>query len=301
MIFLPVLASLGASLGWAAGIVLAQNPALRLGAFEFTRIQLLACAALLAALCSALGYWPSVHWTYWPSFAASIVIGIILGNLAMIACLRRAGPRFTELLLSLKAPLVGIMAFFCFGETPSSMDLIGALTVLLGIIIAVLFEPAPSEESSAGASNVSSGSLVTALFLGFAATACQGFGFLVMKPAMLAGTEPLAASAIRLTGAAFLISLVALWPAAPLQGKTSLTPLLLGQTILPGVIGYGMSSTLLLYAFANFNAAVAAVLGSLSPLLVLPILYFKDGSIPSLPAISGACLAVLGITLIAFG
>ena len=41
------------------------------------------------------------------------------------------------------------------------------------------------------------------IFLGITATAFQGFGFLVMEPAMLAGTEPLAASAIRLLSAAF--------------------------------------------------------------------------------------------------
>ena len=104
MIILPILAALGASFGWAAGIVLAQQPAQQLGSFEFTRIQLIACSAILAAICSGLGYWQSVDWSHWPAFAASICIGIILGNLAMIECLRRGGPRRTELLLSLKAP-----------------------------------------------------------------------------------------------------------------------------------------------------------------------------------------------------
>ncbi len=39
MILLPILAALGASAGWASGVVLAHGPARQLGAFEFTRIS----------------------------------------------------------------------------------------------------------------------------------------------------------------------------------------------------------------------------------------------------------------------
>lgn len=293
MLFLPVLAAMGASLGWATGIVLAQRPAQLLGAFEFTRIQLIACSAILAALCSGLGYWPSVTWQFWPSFVASISIGIVLGNLAMIACLRRGGPRRTELLLSLKAPLVAAMAYLWLGETPSGMDLLGAAIALTGVCLAVFFGDNKHSDS-----DVMTGSMAGVVLLGIAATGFQGFGFLIMKPAMLAGTEPLAASAIRLLGAAFLISIIALWPAKMFRGKSELSPWLLGRTILPGFIGYGVSSSLLLYAFANFDAGIAAVLGSLSPVLVLPILWFKEGLMPRGKAILGALLAVVGTAVI---
>ncbi len=295
MLILPALASLGASLGWATGIVLAQTPARKLGAFEFTRIQLIACAALLSLICSLFGYWPSIQWGHWPAYLTSITLGIAVGNLTMIECLRRAGPRLTELLLALKAPLVALMAFVWLQETPAVAEAIGGAITLAGIALAIFFDRPKDSPSEAR-----SGSLAAILLLGFTATACQGLGFLIMKPAMQAGTEPLAASAIRLLGAAFLISLVALWPAKALQGKCAVTPQLLGRTVLPGVIGYGLSSSLLLYAFANFDAGVAAVLGSLSPVLVLPILYLKEGSIPRPPALLGAILAVSGTAVIAF-
>ena len=47
MLILPIFAAVIASFGWATGIVLAQSPAQKLGAFEFTRIQLIACSAIL--------------------------------------------------------------------------------------------------------------------------------------------------------------------------------------------------------------------------------------------------------------
>lgn len=289
---LPVLAAVGASTGWATGIVLAQKPARLLGAFEFTRIQLIACSAIMSLACAALGYWPTVDWSHWPAFAVSVVVGIVLGNLAMAECLRRGGPRRTEMLLSLKAPIVALAAFAWLGEVPSGADLIGASIALFGVAIAV------SHGDNGSDADAMIGGLGPVILLGIAAAGCQGIGFLVFKPAMLAGTEPLAATAIRLTGAAFLISIVGLWPAGAFRPGTALTPALLGRTILPGFIGYGVSSSLLLYAFAHHDAGVAAVLGSLSPVLVLPVLWLKDRQVPRLPAVLGALMAVTGTAIV---
>jgi drug/metabolite transporter (DMT)-like permease len=72
----------------------------------------------------------------------------------------------------------------------------------------------------------------------------------------------------------------------------------LGRTILPGFIGYGVSSTLLLYAFATIDAGIAAVLGSLSPVLVLPLLWLKEGVFPSWQANVGAAVSVAGTAMI---
>lgn len=295
MLILPILAALTASFGWAAGIVLAERPAKHLGSFEFTRIQLIACSAIMLIMCTGLGYWPTVKWEYWPSFVASICFGLVLGNLAMIECLRRGGPRRTELLMSLKAPCVAVMAFLWLNEAPSKEDILGAVITLAGVALAVFF--GGNERS---ASDVKTGSIMTVVLLGLTATACQGFGFLVMKPAMLAGTEPVAASAIRLLGAAFLISIIALWPSKLFKHHGDMTPNLLGRTILPGFIGYGLSSSLLLYAFANYDAGIAAVLGSLSPVLVLPILWFKEGLLPRPLTILGPAMAVIGTAVIVF-
>jgi len=290
---LSIIAALGASLGWATGIVLAQRPAKLLGAFEFTRIQLIACSAILVIICSTLEYWSTLEWNWWPFFVVSSCFGIILGNLAMIECLRRGGPRRTELLLSLKAPLIAVMAFLWLQEIPSGMDMFGAAITLSGICLAIFYSSNAKSES-----DVVTGSLVIVVLLGVIATGFQGLGFLVMKPALLAGAEPLAVSAVRLLLAAFIISTVALWPAKTFQSKIELSPSLLGQTILPGCIGYGVSSSLLLYAFANFDAGIAAVLGSLSPILVLPILWFKESVVPCPQAIFGAILAVIGTAII---
>lgn len=289
MIFLSAAAAIGASLGWATGIVLAQAPARAVGAFEFTRIQLIACGAVMGMICFVLGSWRGIDAAHWPAFSASIIVGIVLGNLAMIECLRQGGPRRTEILLSLKAPAVALMAYFWFGETLAVTDALGGVVILTGLFLAIRYG-----EDGDGMSETMPGAMTRIVVLGLAATTFQGFGFLAVKPAMLDGADPIAVSAIRLLGAAFLISLLALWPARAFRSRTEMTPKLLGRVILPGFIGYGISSTLLLYAFATMDSAVAAVLGSLSPVLVLPILWIRDRRRINPPAVMGALLCVVG-------
>jgi drug/metabolite transporter (DMT)-like permease len=93
MPILALAAALGASLCWAVGSLIAHRPATQLGAFEFTRTQLISSSALLVIIVTALNGWQRVAWAYCPSFVAASLVGVIFTNLAMIACLRRGGPR----------------------------------------------------------------------------------------------------------------------------------------------------------------------------------------------------------------
>lgn len=294
MFLLAALGATTASLGWAVGIVLAQRPAGLLGAFEFVRIQLVACAALMGFLCTLLGYWPTVSWVHWPAFIASSSIGIVLGNLAMVACLRLGDPRRTELLLALMPVVVACMAFAWFDEHLTVNDFIGSTITLAGVFIAIAYNT-PSEPKGAVESRSTTTKIV---LLGLAAASCQGFGFLAIKPALVAGTEPMAATALRLLTAAMLVTLIGLWPSKKLKAQAALTPALLGWTILPGFIGYGVCSSLLLFALTHLEAGVATVLGSLSPVLVLPIVWIKDKQRPSNSAVFGAIIALVGTSII---
>jgi len=280
-----------ASCGWAAGMMIAHAPARQLGAFEFTRIQLLTSGFTMGMLAAIFGYWQSVSWNEWPAFLLSILVGVILGNLAMVECLRRGTPRETELIISLKAPIVALLAYLYLGETLTLSDMIGGSVVLAGIALAVT--SGKNREQSAPKGHT--GAVI--LFGGLAALS-QGIGFLALKPAMLAGSEPVALSAIRLLGAAFVVSLIALWPFPNTREKATLTPALLLRTTTPGLIGYCISTTLLLYAFAHIEAGIAAVLGSLSPVLILPMAWIVEGRRPSLQASLGAFLSVFGCAII---
>lgn len=292
MLFLPVLAAISASAGWALGSVLAERPAHALGAFEFTRIQFNACAAILIILCTGFSLWSSASVKDWPAYATSIVTAVI-GHLALTACLRRGGARRIEVVLSLRAPIVAVMAYAWLGETLDGLDAGGGAICLMGVVVAIL-----SKNAKQAVNNEEHPKVGLFIALGLLATASNGVGYLVMKPALEGGTNPLVVSAIRLLGAAFILSVLGLWPLKAFHSQTPLTPALLFQTILPGIIGYVVASSLLFYAFSTLDAGIAAVLGSLAPILILPIQVLRDRKTPSAGAASGAMLAVIGAMII---
>jgi drug/metabolite transporter (DMT)-like permease len=292
MSIIALAAAVGASASWAAGAIIAHTPARRLGAFEFTRTQLISASAVLIGLVSLRGLWSSVAWQHWPGFATSSVIGVLLGNLAMIACLRRGGPRRTQLLTAMAAPIAGVLGFFVLGETLSLSKLTGAAIMLTGIGLAILF----GQEVDADPEQ-RHGSLLAVMAFGLAAATCQAVGLIALKPALLAGTDPLAASALRTFGGAAAITLLTLWPARMFEAANARTAKLVAWAILPGLLGYVVAVSLMLYALRSHEAGIVAICGSLSPVLMLPMIWLTTRRCPPWRAWIGAGLVILGLVV----
>lgn len=296
MAILALSAALGASFTWAAAGLVSHVPAMRLGSFEFTRVQLVSSSAILIALATAAGGWATVNWGHWPGYAGSVLFGVLLSNLAMAACLRRGGPRRTQLLMAMNAPISAVFGYWLLGETLTTSALSGAGLALAGLCLAILYGRTDGKEMEPV-----EGTLAGVIFLGLLAAASHAAGLIALKPVLLSGTDPLAVSALRTGGGAFAISLIALWPARSFEPLQKPDARLVAWTILPGVMGYVVAVSLLLYALANFNTGVAAVLGSLSPVLILPMIWFTTGAIPRPQAWAGALLVVAGVGMIVSG
>jgi drug/metabolite transporter (DMT)-like permease len=291
---LTLAAALAAAMTWAAASLLAHAPAGKLGALAFTRIQLAAASLVLLTIATARGAWTTVAWSYWPELAVSGLVGVLLCNLALIACLRRGGPRRCLLLLAMNAPIAAMLGYVYGGETASLQSVAGGALTLSGVILAVLYG-----RKRDPASDALRGSAAIVLLLGLAAAACHAIGLVAIKPAMLAGTDPVAASALRIAGSAAILALTALWPA-----KASATPLsakLVLQTIAPGLLGYVVATTLLLYALRSYNAGIVVALGSTAPVMILPVIWATTGERPRAAAWIAAILTVLGSALISTG
>jgi len=296
---MPILAfaaALGASLCWAVSSLIAHRPATQLGAFEFTRTQLISSSALLVVVVTALNGWQSVAWAYWPSFVIASLVGVIVTNLAMIACLRRGGPRRMQLLVSMSAPIAALLGYSFLGDSMSPRKLLGVALAFSGLFLAILFG-----RRGQGSFERVQGSLAIVIALGLLAAMCHAVGLVTLKPALLAGTDPLAATALRTGGAALIISVVALWPAQAFDPLTKRTPGVVLRTILPGFIGYIAAVSLQLYALRSYDAGTAAILGSMAPVVMLPMIWMTSGEPSPLSAWLGAILAVLGIGIIFAG
>jgi len=296
MPIIALTAALGASTCWAVGSLIAHRPATQLGAFEFTRTQLISSFALLIVIVTAFDGWQSVTWAHWPSFVAASLIGVVFTNLAMIACLRRGGPRRMQLLVSMSAPFATLLGFLFLGESMSPRKLIGVGLAFGGLLLAILFGRRGQHRIEAV-----QGSLAVVIALGLFAAICHAVGLIALKPALLAGTDPLAATALRTGGGALVISVVALWPAEAFVTPTKRTPGVVLRAILPGFVGYVAAVSLQLYALRSYDAGIAAVLSSMAPVVMLPMIWIMSGDPPPLPAWLGAILAVLGAGIIFAG
>jgi len=292
MSVLASLAALAASFSWAAGAILAYTPAARLGAFEFTRTQLVSSSVLLLFIVTMAGSWPSVSWNHWPNFAVSSLIGVVLGNLAMVACLRRGGPRRTQLLMSLSVPIAMVLGGLVLGETIPPTKTVGAALVLSGVGLAIMYG------RGAVVLEPMHGPVKWVIILGLVAALCQAIGLIAMKPALLAGTDPLAASALRTSGGALIVIIVGLWPAAAFQPTTKPTGRIVLAAMLPGFLGCVVAVSLLLYAVRTHEAGIAVALGSIAPVVMLPMIWLTTKHFPAPQAWLGACVVILGTGLI---
>jgi drug/metabolite transporter (DMT)-like permease len=289
-------AALSASLCWALGSLMAHRPATQLGAFEFTRTQLISSFALLAVIVTAFNGWQSVSWAHWPSFVVASLIGVVFTNLAMIACLRRGGPRRMQLLVSMSAPFAALLGFLFLGESLSPRKLIGVGLAFSGLLLAISFGRGTQHRIEAV-----QGSLAVVIALGLFAAICNAIGLIALKPALLAGTDPLAATALRTGGGALAISVVALWPAVVFEAPTKRTPMVVLCAILPGFVGYIAAVSLQLFALRSYDVGIIAVFSSMAPVVMLPMIWVMNGAPPPSSAWLGAILAVLGAGIIFAG
>ncbi|MFD2207757.1 EamA family transporter [Kiloniella antarctica] len=314
MPFLALIAALGAALVWAAAALIAHFPARELGAFSFTRIQLIASSLLLGTIVCFAGSWGTVAWNYWPELTVNILISVILGNLFMVACLRRGGPRRMQLLFALNAPIAGILGYIFLDETLSFQMFSGCLLALFGVVLAILYggqskessiEQGQERSNKIGFENFETvqGPFAWVIIFGLLSASCQAIGLIAIKPVMLAGTDPMAASFIRTGGAAIVFLIIS--PLLMFKGKDTpqvkMSSKLLVWTILPGFMGYVCAVSMLLYALNNYETGVVAVLGSTAPVMLLPMIWWKTKKCPLLPAWGGAVLTIIGSGLIANG
>jgi uncharacterized membrane protein len=139
------------------------------------------------------------------------------------------------------------------------------------------------------------------LGFGLIAALGQAAGALVARPVMASGVNPFAAMAIR-TGVSTVLFLLLVFVPLPGNGrrqKPSARTLAIG--ISGALIGTGMGMSLLMAALAGGQVGIVSTLSSLSPVLVLPMVWLRTGYSPSAPAWAGALLAFAGTSLIAVG
>lgn len=115
---------------------------------------------------------------------------------------------------------------------------------------------------------------------------------------MAAGVEPFTAMAIRSGLAAVFFLFLHLLPIPALQQPQRFAWRYVGISLGAAFFGTGLGMSLLMAALAHGNVGIVSTLSSMTPIVILPMLWLRTGVAPPPLAWAGALLAVAGTALI---
>ncbi len=287
-------AALAASFFWALSGFLAAGPSRHLGAFAFTRLRMTQVFIMLALVVLIQRTWITLIDDFW-IICLSGLVGIFLGDTALFAAMRRIGPRRTAVMFAANGPMGALLGYWFLGETLDFMTLLGCGLVVAGVIIAIIYG---REDTNTHELEKTYGSLGLAVLMGLIAAFCQALGAILAKPALLAGADPIATSALRVGVSVICLYFLLLFPAGVFKAQNSTTVSIFWKTAISGFLAMGVGMTLVLFALTGGKVGVVTVLSSISPILVLPILWMTTRQRPTIGAWIAALLVVIGSALI---
>lgn len=243
----------------------------------------------------ATGSWRTLQWSDCIVMAVSGLVGIFVGDTALFASMNRLGPRRTGVLFATNAFFSAVIGFWVFDERIGAQALLGGALVVGGVMTAILLG---SHKDESHAFEATHGRMVVGVWLGLMAALCQALGAMIAKPVMTGGIDPVAATAVRVS-ATCAAQFVLLWSGfAAAREQQPINARILSRVALIGFIGMGVGMSLILLALKHGDVGTVGILSSVSPVLVLPLLWWRLGRAPAGGAWVGAGLTVLGTALV---
>jgi drug/metabolite transporter (DMT)-like permease len=283
--------ALGAATCWAVASLSAAPAAAHLGAFAFTRWRMLFASLLLVALATGRDGWASLPTSALGVLAVSGLVGIFLGDSALFACMNRLGPRRSGVLFATHALFSAVLAWWWLGETLSGRVVAGATLMVGGVMLAIALGKRARETHHW---EQVKGRWWVGVALGLVAALCQALATLMVKPVMHADVDPVAASAVRMLTALLAHAVLRGSGAAVAKPLNPLTAPVLWLTAWNAALAMGLGMTLILWALQGGSAGLVAVLSSVSPVVLLPLLWLVYRRRPAPGAWVGAALTVAG-------
>ena len=276
----------------------------RVPLMRLARWQITAAFLMTALAATALGGWATLGTWQFSALAGSGLFGIVLASTTYFAAIYAAGPRVTALLFSLASPFALAMGYVVFGETISAMQAAGVALILAGIVIAIGVRrrrPAPMIPLADGepieAPSPQERLSIAGIALGIITAFGQALGSLFARPAMAAGVEPFAAMAVR-SGIAVIFFWALLSLPAIRRQAGAVRSRDLGLAVVSAFFGTALGMSLLLGALKTGSVGIVSTLSSMTPIVILPMVWLRSGKMPRPYAWAGAALAIAGTALV---
>ncbi|CUS48884.1 MAG: DMT superfamily drug/metabolite transporter [Idiomarinaceae bacterium HL-53] len=288
-IYLGQFAALAAAACWAFATLLYSRSTIALSSMQLNLVKGLVATPLLLV---GIIFISQELWRGWTSNTLLImfisgVVGITLGDSLYFAALRRLGPTRTILLEYLAPPFAALIAWLALSEILTLGQAISSLVVILGVIWVL------TERQQLGTVKPPR----SGYLFGIGAAICQAVGLVMAFYAFAnASVSPLEAAFVRILAGTLILTLFLILSRPKILKDTAkaLKNTSLGMLFLAIFMGTFVAIWLQQIAVATVSPGIAQTLLSTAPLFMLGIQMIR-GKLPTLRAISGTLLALIGI------
>lgn len=282
--------AVGAAFCIALGSMFASELKGRVDVLRLVRWQFVSAFLMGVAASLVVGDWRTLTASQFGLLSLSGFLSVVLAGIAYFKALYMAGPRATALLFSLTSPFAVLFGYLVLDETVSLQQGLGIAVVLFGVTLAVAGDRRPSEPRSERR--------WLGIAFGALASLGQALGVLAARPAMESGAEPIAAIAVRMGIAAVVFSALFMLPSRRLNPPYRFSARDLGLAVIAAFFAAALATALMMSALAEGKVGIVSTLSSMTPVVILPMVWLRSGKAPRPRAWLGAILAVGGTALI---
>ncbi len=285
--------AIGTAISTAVGTIISAEVVRDIGGpMALARWRMLIATLMLVIVTTGFAGWTTLaSWQLTP-IAASSLFAIVLAEPALNASIARMGSRRTALVFSTNAPMSAVLGFLVLGETLKPNQILGGALIILGIMLAIAFAlPTPAGRTLEAEVHREARPEALAIGLGLIAALGQAIGNLALRPVMAAQADAFAVMALRAFVAALVLWFLRLFLRTKPHRPTARTFLL---TSAGAFISYVLGMSMLMVALGAAPIGIAATLSSMSPIAILPLLWWRTGRPAPRPAWFGALLSGVG-------
>ncbi len=284
---------------WAVTSLFTTSAGRRVGSVAVNRVRLVFAVFLLLLahlillgrplpLDAGFGRW------FW--MGASGVAGLVLGDSFLFQSYVMIGPRLGTLIMAVVPVFSAIIAWLFLGETLNLLEISGILLAVGGIMMVVL------ERGNGGSDGKDKRHYLLGVLAGFGGAIGQASGLVLSKKGLEGGYPTLSGVLMRM-----IVAMVVLWAIAFAlkQGRITLRRVwgdrpALRSIFYGSITGPFIGVWLSLVAVQAAFVGIASTLMALTPVIMLPIVYWVYKESVSRWAIVGTVVALSGVALIFF-
>jgi drug/metabolite transporter (DMT)-like permease len=290
-------AALVTSILWAMSSIFFSIGGKHLGSIIVNRIRLMFAVAWLLIMHTILYGTPvplDAGFNRWMWFGLSGIVGLAIGDAFLFQGYVLVGPRITTLFMATVPVISTFFGLVFFHENLHLLEWAGILITLLGIGIVVL-------DGKKGATEpVHNRNYLLGIGCGIGAAVGQATGMALAKNGLAGDFPSLSGTLMRMISAFVVIWLIALFTgkARSTLQSTSLQPRGLIAIIMGSIVGPFLGVWTSMIATQSELLGISATLMSLTPVFVLPFVYFLFKERVSKKAVGGTVVALLGTSLL---